>query len=207
MTFCVQNIDIRPCYSRKKGSTVNNYPYYICSTKKKKGKRECDNNNVQVRKIDSFIDDLCKTYYRNIRLRNKVKLYQLQSKLKKQKEKSVVDLNNEILGLRNKINDSEDQLSKLIDNFLECSDVMRKVIDKKIKDLEIIIENYNNRILELERSKENIDSYKITLERQIKEVKKELKTLDTTELTREELMEKIRFIKVDKGNKFIVEYH
>lgn len=202
---CGKNFFI--CYSRKIGSSINNYPYYICSTKKKNGKRECDNDNVQVRKIDSFIDELCKNYYRNIRLRNKAKLYQLQSKLKKQKEKSVVDINNEIIDLRCRVKYSEDQLSKLIDNFLECSDVMKKIINKKIKDLEIIIENYNTTILELERSKENIDSYKISLEKQIKQLKKELKTVDTVELTREELMEKIKFIKVDKGNKFIVEYN
>ena len=83
---------------------------------------------------------------------------------------------------------------------------MKKVIDKKIHNLEVSIQDNNNRILELERSKSTIDSDKLRVEKSIKELKKELTKLDTVELTREELMEKIRFIKVAKGNNFIVEY-
>lgn len=94
----------------------------------------------------------------------------------------------------------------MVDNFLECSDIMKKVIDKKIHNLEVSIQDNNNRILELERSKSTIDSDKLRVEKSIKELKKELTKLDTVELTREELMEKIRFIKVAKGNNFIVEY-
>lgn len=82
----------------------------------------------------------------------------------------------------------------------------KKVIDKKIKALEISIEQDNNEVLKLERSKNTIDSDKLEIENKIKEIKKELKVLDTTELTREQLMDKIKFIKIDKGNKFIVEY-
>ena len=83
---------------------------------------------------------------------------------------------------------------------------MKKVIDKKINDLELIIQNNNNKILELERSKANMDVDKVSLENKIKELKKELSRIDTVELTREELMDKIKYIKVAKGNKFIVEY-
>ena len=81
---------------------------------------------------------------------------------------------------------------------------MKKVIDKKINDLELIIQNNNNKILELERSKANMDVDKVSLENKIKELKKELSRIDTVELTREELMDKIKYIKVAKGNKFIV---
>ena len=45
---CGKNFYI--CHSKKIGSGINNYPYYICSTKKKKGKNECDNDNVQLKK-------------------------------------------------------------------------------------------------------------------------------------------------------------
>ena len=84
---------------------------------------------------------------------------------------------------------------------------MKKIIDKKIKCLELLIEEDNSKILELERKKNNIGSDKLELEKKIKEIKNELKKVDTVELTREELMEKIKYIKVDKGNSLIVEYN
>lgn len=72
--------------------------------------------------------------------------------------------------------------------------------------MELTIQKNNNKILELERSKTDLDADKTSIEKAIKEIKKELSKFDTVELTREELMEKIKCIKVDKGNKFIVEY-
>ena len=201
---CGKNFYI--CHSKKIGSGINSYPYYICSTKKKKGKNECDNDNVQLKKLDVFINELCKNYYKNIRLSNKVKLYKLQADLKDLKSKSTNTINNEIEAIRVKNFEQEEQLDKLIDNFLECSEVMKKVIDKKIHNLEVSIQSNNNKIIELERSKNTIDSDKVELERSIRELKKELTKLDTVELTREQLMEKISCIKVDRGNNFIVEY-
>lgn len=201
---CGKNFYI--CHSKKIGSSINSYPYFICSTKKKKGKSECDNNNVQLRKVDDFINDLCKNYYKNIRLSNKAKLYKLQAELKALKSKSTITINNEIEAIKRMNSEKEQQLDKLIDNFLEGSEVMKRVIDKKIHNLEISIQDNNSRILELERSKNTIDSDKLEVEKSIKELKKELTKLDTVELTREQLMEKIRCIKVAKGNNFIVEY-
>ena len=201
---CGKNFYI--CHSKKIGSSINSYPYFICSTKKKKGKNECDNDNVQLKKLDTFINDLCKNYYKNIRLSNKAKLYKLQADLKALKTKSTITINNEIEAIRVKNSEQEQQLSKLIDNFLECSEVMKKVIDKKIHNLETSIQDNNNKILELERSKNTIGSDKLELERSIRELKKELTKLDTVELTREQLMEKISCIKVARGNNFIVEY-
>lgn len=201
---CGKNFYI--CHSKKIGSGINSYPYYICSTKKKHGKNVCDNNNVQVRKIDAFIEDLAKNYYKNIRLSNKAKLIKLQEKLKKLKNRSVKEINDECEAIKSENTRHEEQLSKLIDNFLECSDVTKKVINNKIYDLELTIQKNNNKILELERSKTDLDADKTSIEKAIKEIKKELSKFDTVELTREELMEKIKCIKVDKGNKFIVEY-
>lgn len=201
---CGKNFYI--CHSKKIGSSINSYPYYICSTKKKKGKSECDNDNVQLRKVDIFIDGLCKNYYKNIKLSNKAKLYKLQTDLKALKSKSTITINNEIEAIKQINNEQEQQLDKLVDNFLECSEVMKKVIDKKIHNLEISIQDNNNKILELERSKNTIDNDKLEVEKSIRELKKELKKLDTVELTREQLMEKISCIKVAKGNNFIVEY-
>ncbi|WP_111928691.1 recombinase family protein [Clostridium tertium] len=201
---CGKNFYI--CHSRKIGSGINSYPYYICSTKKKQGKNVCDNDNVQVKKVDAFIDGLAKNYYKNIRLSNKAKLIKLQGELKKAKNRSVTEINNECEAIKSENMYHEQKLSKLIDNFLDCSDVMKAVIDKKINDLELTIKNNNNKILELERSRTNIDADKMSIEKKIKELKKELSKIDTIELTREELMDKIRYIKVDKGNKFIVEY-
>lgn len=201
---CGKNFYI--CHSKKIGSGINSYPYYICATKKKSGKNVCDNDNIQVRKLDAFIDDLAKNYYKNIRLSNKAKLYKLQAELKVQKSKSVTGINNELEGIKAHNSQLEQQLSKLIDNFLECSEIMKKVIDKKICDLEKLIQQNNDKILQLERSKNSIDSDKLELEKTIRELKKELTKVDTIELTREQLMEKVSCIKVDKGNKFIVEY-
>lgn len=201
---CGKNFYI--CHSKKIGSSINSYPYFICSTKKKKGKNVCDNDNVQLRKVDAFIDDLCKNYYRNIRLSNKAKLYKLQADLKALKCKSTITINDEIEDIKQINSEQEQQLDKLVDNFLECSEVMKKVIDKKIHNLEISIQDNNNKILELERSKNTIDSDKLEVEKSIRELKKELTKLDTVELTREQLMEKVSCIKVAKGNNFIVEY-
>ncbi|MDU4883217.1 hypothetical protein [uncultured Clostridium sp.] len=120
---------------------------------------------------------------------------------------SVVEINKSIITIKKDVVKKEDQLSKLIDNFLECSDITKKVIDKKIKELEISIEEDNNKILGLERSKNSIDSNKLEIEDKIKRIKRELKVVDTVELTREELMDKIRYIKVCKDNKFVVEYN
>lgn len=133
-------------------------------------------------------------------------MYKLQADLKALKTKSTITINNEIEAIRVKNSEQEQQLSKLIDNFLECSEVMKKVIDKKIHNLETSIQDNNNKILELERSKNTIGSDKLELERSIRELKKELTKLDTVELTREQLMEKISCIKVARGNNFIVEY-
>lgn len=201
---CGKNFYI--CHSKKIGSSINSYPYFICSTKKKKGKSVCDNDNVQLKKVDAFIDDLCKNYYKNIRLSNKAKLYKLQAYLKDLKCKSTITINNEIEAIKQINSEQEQQLDKLVDNFLECSDVMKKVIDKKIHNLEVSIQDNNDKILELERSKSTIDSDKLEVEKSIRDLKKELKKLDTVELTREQLMEKINCIKVAKGNNFIVEY-
>lgn len=158
------------------------------------------------KKIDAFIDDLSKNYYKNIRLSNKAKLYKLQSQLKTLKSKSVIDINNECEAIRAENIQYEQQLSKLIDNFLDCSEIMKRIIDKKISSLELLIQDNNNRNLELERIKANIDGDKVDIERKIRELKKELTKLDTVEITRDQLMDKISCIKVDKGNKFIVEY-
>lgn len=201
---CGKNFYI--CHSKKKGSGINSYPYFICATKKKEGKSVCDNDNVQVKKVDIFIEDLAKTYYKNIRLSNKAKLIRLQGELKNIKNRSAIEINNECEKIKSENVANEEQLSKLIDNFLDCSEIMKRVIDKKIKALELIIQNNNNKILELERSKANIDADKIDIENKIKQLKKELSKFDTVELTREELMDKIKYIKVDKGNQFIVEY-
>ncbi|WP_243170820.1 zinc ribbon domain-containing protein [Clostridium algidicarnis] len=201
---CGKNFYI--CHSKKIGSSINSYPYYICATKKKHGKNVCDNDNVQAKNIDAFIDDLSKNYYKNIILSNKAKLYKLQSQLKTLKSKSVVDINNECESIKAENIQHERQLSKLTDSFLDCSEVMKRIIDKKISGLELLIQENNNRILELERSKTNIDSDKLDIERKIRELKKELTKLDTVEITREQLMDKISCIKVYRGNKFIVEY-
>lgn len=201
---CGKNFYI--CHSKKKGSSINSYPYYICANKKKNGKNVCDNDNVQLKKLDVFINDLCENYYKNIRLSNKAKLYKLQEELKAQKSKSVIDINNQVEEIRTDNLQLEEKLGRLIDNFLDSSEIMQKVIDKKIKSLEVLIHDNSNKILELERSKSCIDSDKLELEKAIRELKKELKKVDTVELTREQLMDKVKCIKVDKGNNFIVEY-
>lgn len=69
---CGKNFYI--CHSKKIGRSINSYSYYICSTKKKKGKSEWDNDNLKLRKVDDFIDYICKDYCKKIRLSNKTKL-------------------------------------------------------------------------------------------------------------------------------------
>lgn len=153
---------------QKKGSSINSHPYYICSTKKKQGKSECNNDNIKLSIMDEFIENLAKNYYKNVRLSNKAKIVRLQNDLRNIKNKSVVDINNEIINIKNRISNSEDQLSKLIDGFLESSDITKKIIDKKIKNIEAAIEEDNKKVLNLERSKNTIDSDKAEIENKIK---------------------------------------
>lgn len=195
------------CHSKKKGSSINSYHYYICGTKKKQGRNICDNDNIGLKKVEEFIEDLSKNYYRNVKLSNKVKLTKLQKELKNIKNRSIVDINRDIDNIKDEVSKNEEQLSKLIDNFLDGSEAVRKIIDKKIKVIELEIEKSNDKILELERSKNSIDNDKLEIENKIKQIKRELKVVDTTELTREELMDKIKYIRVDRGNKLIVEYY
>ncbi|MGL4989650.1 MAG: recombinase family protein [Sarcina sp.] len=202
---CGKNFYI--CHSKKIGSGINSHPYYICATKKKSGKSACDNNNIQTKKIDNFIEDLSKNYYKNIRLKNKAELTRLKIKLKKYKSRSTTDINNEIEELKDIICNDENKLSSLIDSFLESSDTIKRVIDKKIKDIESNIKINNDKILELERSKNNLDNEKLEIQNKINILNRELKVVDTTELTREQIMDKIKYIKVNRNNNLVVEYY
>lgn len=91
------------CHSKKIGSSINSYPYYICGTKKKQGKKICDNDNIQIKKIDKFIDNLARNYYKNIRLQNKAKMVALKIELKKLKNKSIINITKEIDEIHNLI--------------------------------------------------------------------------------------------------------
>ncbi|MGL5067252.1 MAG: recombinase family protein [Sarcina sp.] len=202
---CGKNFYI--CHSKKIGSGINSHPYYICATKKKSGKSACDNNNIQTKKIDNFIEDLSKNYYKNIRLKNKAELTRLKLKLKKYKSRSTTEVNKEIEELKDIICNDENKLSGLIDSFLESSDTIKRVIDKKIKDIESNIKINNDKILELERSKNNLDNEKIEIQNKINILNRELKVVDTTELTREQIMDKIKYIKINRNNNLVVEYY
>ena len=108
-----------------KVETVNEYPYdyYKCCDV---AKEELENNerpNVKRKldNIDDFIENLAKNYYKNIRLSHKAKLVKLQLELKNYKSISVIDINNSIEEINKRISHNEEQLSKLIDSFLENS--------------------------------------------------------------------------------------
>ncbi|UZP04426.1 recombinase family protein [Clostridium botulinum] len=195
------------CHSRKIGSGINSHPYYICATKKKQGKGACNNNNVQVKKVDNFIDELKKNYYKNIRLKNKAELTKLKLKLKKCKNTSITEIKKEIEVLKVFIGKKEVELMDIMDDFSSKGDVIKRIANKKMDLISQEIEASENKILELDRSKNNLDNDKLDIQNKINVISRELKVVDTTELTREQLMDKIRFIKVNPNNKLVVEYY
>ncbi|WP_300696561.1 recombinase zinc beta ribbon domain-containing protein, partial [uncultured Clostridium sp.] len=43
------------CHSKSLGSAVNTNPYYICATKKNKGKAVCDAENLSVKQVEMYL--------------------------------------------------------------------------------------------------------------------------------------------------------
>lgn len=195
------------CHSKKINSAINSYPYYICATKKKKGKNVCNVENITLKKIDKYIDDLARNYYKNIKIQGKFKLVKLKLELQELKKISIIDINNEIVNVENSIEELEEKMSSLIDSFTsETSEILKKIVKKKLEELEFAINNENNKLIELRRIVNNSDEKKLELESKIKRLNKELEPIKIEPLTRAELMEKISFIKVNKNNKLVVEY-
>ncbi|WP_017825561.1 recombinase family protein [Clostridium botulinum] len=202
---CGKNFYI--CHSKKIGSGINSYPYFICATKKKNGKSACNNDNIQAKKVDNFIDDLTKNYYKNVRLRNKAELTKLKLKLKKYKNISVADINKEIEKLKMFIENKETELMKFMEEFSKSDDIFKRVANKKMELIAEEIKVSESKILELERSKNNLDSDKLDIQNKINMINRELKIVDTTELTREQLMDKIKVIQVNRNNNLVVKYY
>lgn len=68
-------------HSKTLGSAINTNPYYICATKKNKGKKVCDAENLSVKDVEKYLEELRLHYYDNVELRNKVKIEQLKEEL------------------------------------------------------------------------------------------------------------------------------
>lgn len=191
------------CHSKKIGSSINSYPYYICSTKKSKGKNACNAENIQVKLVDNFIEDQRLHYYDNIKLRCKLTLKQLERKLSKLNNTTAQEVNNSIFEKNNQIKNHKSKLENLLDNFLSdtTSETMKKVIQNKIENLEIEIKELEEDALSLQRLVIDKDKETNLIKSKIKQLKKEISANNKNELTRNELMDKLELIKVlDKSN-------
>lgn len=191
------------CHSKKIGSGINSYPYYICSTKKSKGKSSCDAKNIQVKLVDNFIEEQRLHYYDNIKLRCKLKIKQLERKLSNLDKTNGDEVNKSIIEKSNEIKKQKNKLESLLDNFLSdnTSETMKKIIQSKIESIENNIKELEEEVLCLERLVIDKDKEKNIIKSKIKELRKEINEKHKNELSRNEWIDKVEVIKViDKSN-------
>lgn len=105
------------CHSKSLGSAVNTNPYYICATKKNKRKAVCDAENLSVKQVEMYLEELRLHYYDNVELRNKIKIQQLKDELSEitnatdQEVLSKIEDNNLVINTR------QETIDQLLDKF------------------------------------------------------------------------------------------
>lgn len=194
------------CHSKKIGSGINSYPYYICSTKKSRGKSACDADNIQVKLIDHFIEEQRLHYYDNIKLSCKFKLKQLERKLDKLGNRTNDEINKSITENNNEIQSQKNKLESLLDNFLSesTSETMKKIIQNKIEDIEKNIKELEEEVLSSQRLIIDKDKEKNIINSKIKELKREINEKHKNELTRNEWIDKVEAVKIFDKSSFEV---
>ena len=184
------------CHSKTLGSAINTNPYYICATKKNKGKKVCDAENLSVKEVEKYLEELRLHYYDNVELRNKVKIEQLKEELNEISNVTDQDVIAKIKNNKMEIKNRQEAIEQLLDKFLSnATDSTKKLVEKRIISIEeeiVKLEANNNILDELLRDKE---AEKNKIKHKIQLLEKEL-LIKHEELTRVELMNKLVSIEV-----------
>ena len=184
------------CHSKSLGRAVNTNPYYICATKKNKGKAVCNAENLSLKQVENYLEELRVHYYDNIELRNKIKIQQLKDELSRitnatdQEVLSKIDDNNLAINIR------QETIDQLLDKFLSnATESTKKLVEKKISTIE-------EEISKLEADNSSLDELLINREAEKNKIKHKIYLLEKEllvshdELTRVELMDKLVSIEV-----------
>lgn len=184
------------CHSKSLGSAINTNPYYICATKKKDGKKGCDSENLSVKQVENYLEELRVHYYDNVELRNKVKIQQLKEELNEVSNATDQDILAKIRNNNLEIKNRQEVMEQLLDKFLSnATESTKKLLEKRIISIEEEISKLevdNNALDELLRDKE---AEKNKIKHKIHLLEKEL-LIKHEELTRVELMNKLVSIEV-----------
>lgn len=184
------------CHSKSLGSAINTNPYYICATKKKDGKKGCDSENLSVKQVENYLEELRVHYYDNVELRNKVKIQQLKEELNEVSNATDQDILAKIRKNNLEIKNRQEVIEELLDKFLSnATESTKKLLEKRIISIEEEISKLevdNNTLDELLRDKE---AEKNKIKHKIQLLEKEL-LIKHEELTRVELMNKLVSIEV-----------
>lgn len=184
------------CHSKSLGSAINTNPYYICATKKNKGKKVCDAENLSVNEVEKYLEELRLHYYDNVELRNKFKIQQLNEELNKISNATDQEILGKIKSNTVEIKNRQASIEQLLDKFLSnATESTKKLVENRIISIEEEIsrlETDNNTLDELLRDKE---AEKNKVKHKIHILEKEL-LVKHEELTRVELMNKLVSIEV-----------
>ncbi|GEM_PF-5893664 len=147
---------------------MNTNPCYICFTKKNKGKKICNAENLSVNQVESYLEDLRVHYYDNVDLRNKAKIQQLKGELNEVSNITDIEIAKCIEINKKEIDEKQEVIGQLLVRFLSnATESTRKAIEKRIASIEEVIakiESENKMFNELLRDKEaekNILKHKI----------------------------------------------
>ncbi|MFQ7000492.1 MAG: recombinase family protein [Clostridium sp.] len=146
------------CHSKSLGSAINTNPYYICATKKNKGKVVCNAENLSLKQIEKYLEDLRLHYYDNVELRNKIKIQQLKDELSSITNATDSEVLNKIKDNNLAIKTRQETIDQLLDKFVSnATESTKNLIEKKISSIEEEVsklEAENNSLDELLRNKE-----------------------------------------------------
>lgn len=184
------------CHSKTLGSAANTNPYYIFATKKNKGKAVCDAENLSLKQLEKYLEDLRVHYYDNVELRNKVKIQQLKDELKA----STNATDNEVLAKIKEnsleIKYKQETIDQLLDKFVSNStESTKKLVEKKIILIEEEVAKLEAENKSLDDLLRNREDEKNKIKHNIQLLEKEL-LVNHDELTRMELMNKLVAIEV-----------
>ena len=184
------------CHSKSLGSAINTNPYYICATKKNKGKVVCDAENLSVKQVETYLEELRLHYYDNVELRNKIKIEQLKDELSSIANATDIEVLAKIKDNNTEIKTRQETIDQLLDKFLSnATESTKNLVEKKICIIEEEISKLEAENSSLDELLRNKDAEKNKIKHKIQLLEKEL-LVSHDELTREELMNKLVSIKV-----------
>lgn len=128
-TYCNYSISIMKCKHRYKDNVYENR-YYVCSTRKNRGKGICELPIIPANKLEEKITHIMINHYKSAEIQNL-----LNSPVKKE------SLNSEYITKKNgtemKLTSIKEEIENLINSLATGSSTLSKYIEKKIDELEI----------------------------------------------------------------------